>query len=440
MPLSQVARIARLKAQAEKNRAAQQATAARAARDRDHTDPTPARLPRGASQAESGAAAQGAGGPAAVGMRGGPAGLEEETGVVQEDAESDQQPRNAAHWAGSRESARPVPQADRGHSDAPPERGGVNSRSIANPKAEAAAERLKQKLDQKAAQRTAEEQAEVDQARAALHQPQDQDDEVPPEIGADPAAAESRDGVVGRDPDTGNFLKGHTKVGGRTAGTPNRFPRNSFKAMKELIAGRILKSLKDEEGQDVSKTAAEVMADAIFDGMLGRLILSQTDKGITIANPLHAVKLFHDYMLKAKELALKAAEIKKKETGAGGGIRVVLPSVPVDPLLRPGQKPRPLRLLGQDPSKPIEYYQDQDQRQGTESCTGAANHEPHGAPALNARSDVARRSRPSPRGANAHEPPAPTPPEDREDLLVMLTLSSQSGTTHDFPVPALHRI
>ena len=31
----------------------------------------------------------------------------------------------------------------------------------------------------------------------------------------------------------------------------------------------------------------------------------------------------------------------------------MLPSVPADPLLKPGQKPRPLRLLGQDPSKPL---------------------------------------------------------------------------------------
>ena len=58
-------------------------------------------------------------------------------------------------------------------------------------------------------------------------------------------------------------------------------------------------------------------------------------------------------MLKAKELALKVAELKNKKQGAGGGIRIVLPNPVVDPLLRPGQPPRPLRLLGQDPSKPL---------------------------------------------------------------------------------------
>ena len=41
-------------------------------------------------------------------------------------------------------------------------------------------------------------------------------------------------------------------------------------------------------------------------------------------NPLHAVKLFQDYMLKAKELALRVKEAKQKHPGTGGGIRVVL--------------------------------------------------------------------------------------------------------------------
>jgi hypothetical protein len=215
-------------------------------------------------------------------------------------------------------------------------------------------------------------------------------------------------------------MEGHKKVGGRVAGTPNLFPRNSFKAMKELIAGRIMKTLKDEEGQDVTRSAAEIMADAILEGMMGKLIIRQTEKGVTIANPLHAVKLYHDYMLKAKELALSAAEIKKKETGVGGGIRVVLPSVPVDPLLRPGQKPRPLRLLGQDPSKPIEYYQDQDRRQGTESRTGTTSHEPLVAPATNAPGDVAQKREVSqPRAISPSEPPPSAPePEDFEAQLI----------------------
>ena len=52
------------------------------------------------------------------------------------------------------------------------------------------------------------------------------------------------------------------------------------------------------------------------------------------------------------EEALEAEKAKEKGPG-GGGIRVVLPSVPADPLLRPGQKPRPLRLLGQDPDGPL---------------------------------------------------------------------------------------
>jgi hypothetical protein len=47
------------------------------------------------------------------------------------------------------------------------------------------------------------------------------------------------------------------------------------------------------------------MADAILDGMEGKLILTRTaEGGVTIANPLNAVKLYQDYMLRAKELAL----------------------------------------------------------------------------------------------------------------------------------------
>jgi hypothetical protein len=82
-------------------------------------------------------------------------------------------------------------------------------------------------------------------------------------------------------------------------------------------------------------------------------VLRQGKYGVTIANPLHAVKLFHDYMLKAEELAIKIAELKKEEKGSGGGIRIVLPSPIVDPLLRPGEPSQPLRLLGQDPSNPL---------------------------------------------------------------------------------------
>jgi hypothetical protein len=123
--------------------------------------------------------------------------------------------------------------------------------------------------------------------------------------------------------------------------------------MKELIAGRIMKTMKDEEGLETQRSPAEIMAEAILEGMEGKLVLSHNQYGDVIANPLHAVKLYQDYMLKAKELAIRKAELDKKQKGATGGIRIVLPSHVADPLLRPGQPPRPLRLLGQDPSKPL---------------------------------------------------------------------------------------
>src|SRR5215831_20757976 len=73
---------------------------------------------------------------------------------------------------------------------------------------------------------------------------------------------------------------------------------------------------------------------------------------------------------------------------------------------RAAQKPRPSRLLGQDPSKPIEYYQDQDRRQGTESCTSTTSHEPRVAPASHAGGDVAQKREVSqPRAISPSEPP-----------------------------------
>jgi len=114
--------------------------------------------------------------------------------------------------------------------------------------------------------------------------------------------------------------------------------------MKELIAGRVMKTLKDQEGKEIQRSAAEIMAEIILEGMEGKLIISQGEKSITYANPLHAVKLYQDYMLKAKEMWLRAAELKKNEKRSGGGIRVVLPSVPGR--LRSSRVNRGLRVPG----------------------------------------------------------------------------------------------
>jgi hypothetical protein len=122
--------------------------------------------------------------------------------------------------------------------------------------------------------------------------------------------------------------------------------------MKELIAGRITKD---------DRPISEPMIELFFDGLTGKVVLSEVEstnrKGFTtvhrqFVSPAVFLKALHDYMLKSRELALKLRDAKKNE-GTGGGIRIVLPSVPADPLLKPGQKPRPLRLLGQDPSKPL---------------------------------------------------------------------------------------
>ena len=126
--------------------------------------------------------------------------------------------------------------------------------------------------------------------------------------------------------------------------------------MKELIAGRITKD---------DRPISELMIELFFDGLAGKVVLSEVEsinrKGFTtvhrqFVSPAVFLKALHDYMLKSRELALKTEDAKKKEKGTGGGIRIVLPSVPADPLLKPGQKPRPLRLLGQDPAEPPRDY------------------------------------------------------------------------------------
>src|SRR5262249_10843242 len=76
------------------------------------------------------------------------------------------------------------------------------------------------------------------------------------------------------------------------------------------------------------------------------------DKDMTVS-PAIFLKLFQDWAAGDLDRRLKRAESKKKEKGSGGGIRIVLPNPVVDPLLRPGQPPRGLRLLGEDPSKPL---------------------------------------------------------------------------------------
>jgi len=100
------------------------------------------------------------------------------------------------------------------------------------------------------------------------------------------------------------------------------------------------------------------MIDLFFEGLEGNVVLAETtsEKGSVTrhyASPVVFLKILHDYMLKSRELALKIRDAKKQSHGTGGGIRIVLPSVPTDPLLRPGQQPRGFRLLGQNPDKTL---------------------------------------------------------------------------------------
>ena len=44
-------------------------------------------------------------------------------------------------------------------------------------------------------------------------------------------------------------------------------------------------------------SAAEIMCEVMLEGMLGNLVLTESEYGSTIANPLHAVKLYQDLCL-----------------------------------------------------------------------------------------------------------------------------------------------
>ena len=142
----------------------------------------------------------------------------------------------------------------------------------------------------------------------------------------------------------GLFVAGNPGGPGRPRGSKNMLPLGSRKMMTELIAGRLT-----QDGRPI----ATIMVDLFFQGLEGAVVLRRNAKTTTYVSPVAFLKLFLDYMLKVHELALKAKAAKKNSKRSGGGIRIVLPSVPADPLLRPGQKPRPLRLLGQDPDKPL---------------------------------------------------------------------------------------
>jgi len=52
--------------------------------------------------------------------------------------------------------------------------------------------------------------------------------------------------------------------------------------MREMIAGRITKTMKDEEGQPIQRSAAEIMAEAILDGMFGKRVITEGEKSTTL--------------------------------------------------------------------------------------------------------------------------------------------------------------
>src|SRR5262249_36845677 len=146
------------------------------------------------------------------------------------------------------------------------------------------------------------------------------------------------------------FLEGNPGGPGRPEGSQNKFPTNYIRIMRGLIAGEMKERIGDEKDP---VAIGQIIAQLYFDGLQGKVKIWQGDKQFEVS-PAIFLKLFQDWAGDERDRKLKRDELKKKEKGATGGIRVVLPSPIVDPLLRPGQPPRPLRLMGQDPSKPLE--------------------------------------------------------------------------------------
>ena len=121
--------------------------------------------------------------------------------------------------------------------------------------------------------------------------------------------------------------------------------------MKKLIAGRLT-----QDGQPV----ATIMVDLFFRGLRGEVVLRQNAKATTYVSPANFLKLFLDYMLKLRELALKTKAAKKNSMGSGGGIRVVLlnPGTPTEESASSGpvpvQSPAPNPEDAFDPAELVE--------------------------------------------------------------------------------------
>jgi len=126
----------------------------------------------------------------------------------------------------------------------------------------------------------------------------------------------------------GLFVEGNPGGPGRPPGSKNVFPPGTKLALKELMEGRLLAD---------GKTAAEILVEALLEGMQGKAAVVSDKHGRTTISPLGFIQTYMDYV--SKHEALEAANAKEKGTG-GGGIRIVLPNPVVDPLLKPGQTPR----------------------------------------------------------------------------------------------------
>jgi hypothetical protein len=94
--------------------------------------------------------------------------------------------------------------------------------------------------------------------------------------------------------------------------------------MQELVAGQIRAQIKDEDGEDREAPISRILVRLYFEGMQGKVILRQDNRGTVYVNPVIFLKSFLDFMLKDMELRLKKRASRALRKGTGRGIQVVL--------------------------------------------------------------------------------------------------------------------
>jgi hypothetical protein len=145
--------------------------------------------------------------------------------------------------------------------------------------------------------------------------------------------AEKTERKVKRDP-KGLFGKGTKPGPGRPPGSLNKVPKTVRDVMRKLLDGEALVKFRDPlTGELLESPLAHLLAERIVQGL---------------NDPEH----YPTFVKMLYERDMREAERERKEAAGRGPNapqipRIVFLSPPHDPLARPGDPPRPARLLGQ---------------------------------------------------------------------------------------------